>query len=251
MLSVIPDICAPPGGTRSCLARGRRGPEPSPRPVRRSPAQTPSIPTDPIAMYTRRVPSNASARSRGSSRRVRRMCSPSGLPKARRALPWSRTSADQVQQPQRHPGIMPSQRSSLVSDPGRDFWHPTCLAGPACRDGSNVSARSVSVRQCERAPTHRHLCRTGWPRSTTSRPGWFVAPMRAPGGRCRGRFTTGGSSRVSHSPPSRLDPEQPRLREYRDEHTGSADSPLADEAVQARRVDDFASDESASLRRLR
>src|SRR3954465_8805622 len=44
MLSVIPDICAPPGGTRSCLARGRRAPEPSPRPVRRSPAQTPSIP---------------------------------------------------------------------------------------------------------------------------------------------------------------------------------------------------------------
>jgi hypothetical protein len=32
---------------------------------------------------------------------------------------------DQVQQLQRHAGIMPSQRSSLVSDPGPDFWHPT------------------------------------------------------------------------------------------------------------------------------
>jgi hypothetical protein len=32
---------------------------------------------------------------------------------------------DQVQQPKRHSEIMPSQRSSLVSDPGPDFWHPT------------------------------------------------------------------------------------------------------------------------------
>ena len=55
--------------------------------------RTPSIPTDPIAMNTVRIPSNASVRSRGSSRRVGRMCSPSGSPKARRALSGSRTSA--------------------------------------------------------------------------------------------------------------------------------------------------------------
>src|SRR5262249_4410578 len=53
---------------------------------------TPSMPTDPIAMNTLRIPSNASARSRGSSRRVGRMLSPAGSPKARRALPGSRTS---------------------------------------------------------------------------------------------------------------------------------------------------------------
>lgn len=49
--------------------------------------RTPSIPTDPIAMNTVRIPSKASVRSRGSSRRVRRMCSPPGSPKAHRALP--------------------------------------------------------------------------------------------------------------------------------------------------------------------
>ncbi len=55
--------------------------------------RTPSIPTDPVVMNTVRTPSNASARSRGSSRRVSRMCSPSASPKARRALSGSRTSA--------------------------------------------------------------------------------------------------------------------------------------------------------------
>jgi hypothetical protein len=54
---------------------------------------TPSIPIDPIAMNTVRIPFNAAVRSRGSSRRVGRMSSPSGSPKARRALPGSRTSA--------------------------------------------------------------------------------------------------------------------------------------------------------------
>jgi hypothetical protein len=32
---------------------------------------------------------------------------------------------DQVQQPQRHVGIMSGQRSPLVKDPRPDFWHPT------------------------------------------------------------------------------------------------------------------------------
>jgi hypothetical protein len=54
---------------------------------------TPSIPIDPIAMNTVRIPSNASVTSRGSSRWVGRMCSLSGSPKARRALPGSRTIA--------------------------------------------------------------------------------------------------------------------------------------------------------------
>ena len=55
--------------------------------------RTPSIPIDPIAMNTVRIPSSASVRSRGSSRRVGRMCSPAGSPKVRRALSGSRTSA--------------------------------------------------------------------------------------------------------------------------------------------------------------
>jgi hypothetical protein len=55
--------------------------------------RTPSVPTDPIAMNTVRIPSSASVRSRGSSRRVGRMRSPPVSPKARRALPGSRTSA--------------------------------------------------------------------------------------------------------------------------------------------------------------
>ena len=48
---------------------------------------TPSIPVEPIAMNTVRIPYSAAVRSRGSSRRVGRMCSPPGSPKARRALP--------------------------------------------------------------------------------------------------------------------------------------------------------------------
>src|SRR5215469_11147617 len=55
--------------------------------------RTPSIPTDPIAMNTAAIPSKAPARSRGSSSRVARMCSPPGSPNSRRALPGSRTSA--------------------------------------------------------------------------------------------------------------------------------------------------------------
>jgi len=55
--------------------------------------RTPSIPIDPIAMNTVLILSSAAVRSRGSSRRVGRMCSPPGSPKARRALPGSRTSA--------------------------------------------------------------------------------------------------------------------------------------------------------------
>ena len=34
---------------------------------------------------------------------------------------------DQVQKPQRHAGIMSDQRSPLVSDSSRDFWHPTAI----------------------------------------------------------------------------------------------------------------------------
>ena len=55
--------------------------------------RTPSVPVDPIAMKTVRIPSSAAVRSRGSSRRVGRMRRPPGSPKARRALPGSRTSA--------------------------------------------------------------------------------------------------------------------------------------------------------------
>ena len=43
--------------------------------------RTPSVPTDPIAMNTVLIPSSAAVRSRGSSRRVGRMCSPPRLPK--------------------------------------------------------------------------------------------------------------------------------------------------------------------------
>ena len=32
---------------------------------------------------------------------------------------------DQVQQPRRHIGIMPIERSLLVSDPAPEFWNPT------------------------------------------------------------------------------------------------------------------------------
>jgi hypothetical protein len=39
---------------------------------------------------------------------------------------------DQVQQPQRHAGIMSDQRSPLVSDPP-DFWHPTGVPELACQ----------------------------------------------------------------------------------------------------------------------
>jgi site-specific recombinase XerD len=77
--------------------------------------RTPSIPVDPIAMNTVRIPSSAWVRSRGSSRRVGRMCSPPGSPKARRALPGSRTSA--------------ATASPRASTP-RTIWLPTWPVAP-------------------------------------------------------------------------------------------------------------------------
>jgi len=47
--------------------------------------RTPSVPTDPIAMNTARIPSSASMTSRESSSCVGRTCRPSGSPKALRA----------------------------------------------------------------------------------------------------------------------------------------------------------------------
>jgi len=77
--------------------------------------RAPSIPVDPIAMNTVRIPSSAAVRSRGSSRRVGRMCSPPGSPKARRALPGSRTSA--------------ATASPRASTP-RTIWLPTRPVAP-------------------------------------------------------------------------------------------------------------------------
>ena len=57
---------------------------------------------------------------------------------------------DQVQQPQRHVGIMSDQRSPLVSDPGPTSGTPQACVGPILR--ANVEHASDQAAEDRSAP---------------------------------------------------------------------------------------------------